>query len=703
VRRARSAAALLAVLVLAGLGLTVPAAPAGAAGEPGLARVAISTVTPPSPGPADTFVVVGRAVNAGSTPILGVSVRLRIDPLAITSRDALAEAASDDIQDNPADADLSGVSIDSSVVTNVADSLAAGGSTAFRISLPAADLQLSDFGVYPLTIEVRSLGADGQRATVGAVRTFIVYRGSTPVPTVRLSWLIPLQDRPLRDVNGRYDATGAGTLADSLDSGGRLDTLLAAGAGEPITWAVDPDLLEEAAGLAAGAPLSTGGTSTPDDGAASWVAALKAAKEVRALPYGDPDLTAQRRASLAGDLAAEVSTGTGTATRALGRTISPAPAWPVDGVTTPGTLTGIAGAGLSQVVLSGAAVRTPATETATPDALGALSGTALQVITSDPTLTSLATTDPRQLGNNTLARLRLLAETAMVAAEKPSNPRSVVIALPRDWAPQPGWARLLLTMDQVAPWIVPVDLTALTADPGAGPVRRLVPYPDGARANEVSADQLKVVRQTSSRLQRFTSILTNPDEYGPAYTAVLQRGESAGWRGDVSGGQAYVQAASDSLLLETRKVQIQPRGEVTLSSRTGRVPLAVHNGLTQDVRVAVDLTATPAFRLRMGKEVVRTVPAGSTSSFEVPASTSTDGRILVAASLSTPGGETFGSPVSFQLRATGYGRWAHAVASVLVVLLGLALIVRVIRRIRAGAAAADAAARDVIAEEAGQR
>ena len=46
---------------------------------------------------------------------------------------------------------------------------------------------------------------------------------------------------------------------------------------------------------------------------------------------------------------------------------------------------------------------------------------------------------------------------------------------------------------------------------------------------------------------------------------------------------------------------------------------------------------------------------------------------------------------------------ARLVAGVLVVLLGLAVIVRVVRRIRAGAAASDAAAADIIAEEAEHR
>ena len=114
-------------------------------------------------------------------------------------------------------------------------------------------------------------------------------------------------------------------------------------------------------------------------------------------------------------------------------------------------------------------------------------------------------------------------------------------------------------------------------------------------------------------------------------------------------------------------------------------------------------TSIPAFRLDAQPSEVQTLRAGSTASVEVPASATADGRIQVVARLTTPAGDPFGGTVAFDLRATGYGEVARLVAGVLVVLLGLAVIVRVVRRIRAGAAAADAAAADIIAEEAEHR
>jgi hypothetical protein len=261
----------------------------------------------------------------------------------------------------------------------------------------------------------------------------------------------------------------------------------------------------------------------------------------------------------------------------------------------------------------------------------------------------------------------------------------------------------MLTLDHVGPWISTTDLADLTADPGDAPTRRLGRYPESAQQAEVSQQQLRPVAQTFTRLHHFGDILTRPDEYLPSYTAALRRAQSAAWREHRADGQAYADQVAVSLLAETHKVHILPRGQVTLSSRTGGIPLAVRNGLTQDVRVAVQLTSTPAFRLDAAPSAVQTVRAGSTASIEVPASATADGRIPVTARLTTPAGEPFGGVVAFDLRATGYGELARLVAGVLVVLLGVAVVVRVVRRIRGGAAAADAAAADIIAEEAEHR
>ena len=394
---------------------------------------------------------------------------------------------------------------------------------------------------------------------------------------------------------------------------------------------------------------------------------------------------------------------TSAATRVLNKVTAAAPAWPVDGVTTAGTLLGAQASGLTQVVLASDDAQPTVATTATPDALGPLNGSGLQVVTSDSTLAGLAANDPRLLGNPTLARLahpgrdghdRGRASQRPTLRGRGPAPRLGTVGGVGEGDAHAGSRR---TMDR------PDGPHGPHGHPRRRPARRLGAYPESALQAEVSQQQLRPVAQTFSRLRRFGQILTNPDAFVPSYTAALRRAQSAAWREHPADGQAYADKVSAALLVETHKVRILPRGQVTLSSRTGGIPLAVRNGLTQDVRVSIQLTSIPAFRLDAQPSEVQTIRAGSTASVEVPASATADGRIPVTARLTTPAGEPFGGAVSFELRATGYGEVARLVAGVLVVLLGLAVIVRVVRRIRAGAAAADAAAADIIAEEAEHR
>src|SRR5260370_26993713 len=58
---------------------------------------------------------------------------------------------------------------------------------------------------------------------------------------------------------------------------------------------------------------------------------------------------------------------------------------------------------------------------------------------------------------------RYLAETAMIAAERPNLARSIVVAPPRRWDPPAGLAGDLLAETVSAPWLPPVSLGQLAA------------------------------------------------------------------------------------------------------------------------------------------------------------------------------------------------------------------------------------------------
>src|SRR5262249_59783504 len=61
-----------------------------------------------------------------------------------------------------------------------------------------------------------------------------------------------------------------------------------------------------------------------------------------------------------------------------------------------------------------------------------------------------------------------LAETAMIASERPGASRAVVAAPPSRWDPSPGLVAGLLEETVDTPWLRPVTLASLAATPPPG-------------------------------------------------------------------------------------------------------------------------------------------------------------------------------------------------------------------------------------------
>ena len=143
------------------------------------------------------------------------------------------------------------------------------------------------------------------------------------------------------------------------------------------------------------------------------------------------------------------------------------------------------------------------------------------------------------------------------------------------------------------------------------------------------------------------------------YEPALLSAQSTAWRGKgADAGRAFTADLTTQIGDAVTSVRLVPRGQVTLSSRSGIIPLAVQNSLDQDVRIRVRVTATPSVRLRSSPTEVITVPAGRTASVDVAAEATADATFPVVAVLLTEEGTTIGQPVALQgsrdrLRAGG--------------------------------------------------
>jgi hypothetical protein len=296
-----------------GLALGVPAAPAVAApaGIPVLAaptaedeaadserpvRIEVGRFEPRTITPGSLVTVTGTLTNTGPTPITDLSLRLQRGAV-ITTR---AELAAHQRDPDPASAVVP-------PFQPVPGEIDPGDELAFSYTVPAEELELAEDGVYPVLLNVNGAVDGVEQRRVAELPTYVVQQ--PPVPTARtaVAWLWPLVEPSHRTPSGAFGDDG---LAESVDTGGRLDRALAvierlpggvptgdAATPPPIevTLAVDPALVEELQLMASGPYEVDGEAGRGTEAAAAFLerlAAVAAVHPVVALPYGDVDADA---------------------------------------------------------------------------------------------------------------------------------------------------------------------------------------------------------------------------------------------------------------------------------------------------------------------------------------------------------------------------------------------------------------------------
>ena len=431
--------------------------------------------------------------------------------------------------------------------------LARGQARRVTYQTTVAELGLSRLGVYPVAFTVQS-AEDGEE--LGRLQTQLPYFPpgiDTTGTRVALVW--PLLDRPHRLTGGGEDRGAAGErppalfdddgLADAVRDGGRLDRLLdvaeqVAGSVR-LTLLVDPETIEELDRMTAGYRVgASAARSVPGRGAqaaAGWLGRLRqvAPKHLLvAVPYADPDVVALARGGNS-KLARVAQPDSDATARVLGVVPTTDVAWPPDGLLTDPALDEVVAQGAGVVVLDPAALpggpspdsgRTPSAASPLP----ALGGQAVALV-PDPVLQQLLTRGGQRRGGlpggSRVAEQRLLAELAMITAERPSDSRTLVLAPPRRWDPPVGYARDLVTDLGRLPWLTSVD--AVQAAAGTVPVDRgSLVYPSSAQRLEIQAAQVQQLGQVQALVEDFRGALDNADanaELSP-YGDALRRGGS---------------------------------------------------------------------------------------------------------------------------------------------------------------------------------
>jgi hypothetical protein len=679
---------------LAGLGATPAQAAAARPHDPPQPLVLrMRSITPdyiPDHGP---IVIHGTVTNASDEKWTAINVEGFVGSTPITSSAGLAKAAQ-----TPVDADVGHRITDPGTFDQVA-ALEPGQTASFTVRLPRSRLLVTEPGVYWFGVHALGSTAEGRSfSAAGRDRTFLPLVPSSATTSGRqepTALVVPIRAGVTRGSDGSIEDEGQ--WLSSLRSGALHDAVSVgrAAQGRPLTWVVDPAVLDVVRRLAAGnpvrtlgsdqattpggptpsssptasgAPSSSGGAETAASSATTRVAKrwlrhvhhLVGADtaQILGLPYGD----------LAVDPAARYDRPLLQASfRRTGHTLHP---WGLPlgrAVVPPGGR--LAGSTLTRLPHDTTVLLDDAAVSGRTNPVNRVSGRRVVLTSSGAVAGGPGPVDPL---SPLALRQRILSEAALRLLD---HQQPLVVQLPTHLR-HPITPRFFTGLD--VPWLRLTTLEGATA----GPVTRL------------SAGRLRAPTTASPQL--------GPEFYGDADEVlahgrvlqsvlagnkVLHRRLFEETTGNASytsaqdpyGALARVRSTSDWVDGNLGGITLSAPEKVTLASASGRFSAQVSNDLDVPVIVKVRAVSDPQLHIT-GGETVQLPPHGRTTVL-LNASTHVLGVHNVTLELTDQTGRPLGSTDQFPMRAEQVSRLIWVIIGAGVALLFAAIIVRLTRRI----------------------
>jgi hypothetical protein len=583
--------------------------------------------------------------------------------------------------------------------------LSAGHALTFSMSFKISELRgkglLPSAGVYPMQVTATGIKeGDAQASDLATASTFLPYIPTTaPAAVTPLAWLIPLTADPALLADGDFTSNA---LTSDVASGGRLKRLLdALHSASVASVTLDPALIRTLSLAANGryvvaVPGKTTGRLEPANAASKdWLNELRASSNLSVipLPYDDVDVEAllHSGASNLADAARKrgddvLKLGLLNTTTSVTSDIAVPPGGLVD---TSGAKYYSTTAGASALVLSPDAV--PSTGD-NPGASAKSSSTPTQLLLSDDVLNRLVTagvpasTTPRLAEQEVLAELaEAHIEDGFATASTTASSRPLLIAPPDGWNPTSAWLSRLLTDTTRLPWVKQTSVSSLL-DSATEP-RAALQYPTATRAGEVPS---YLVQSSLGITTSTQGVFSNPQPAGAAEPqspdSILQpirdaalASVSSRWRSDPSQAFPFRNSAEIALTSLAQQVKVVASPQVTLTSRSGKVPVTIENDLGAAVDVSLVLSSLDRSRVSSDTVITRNVRAGQKVQVEVEVKAASAGTFPVRLTLYTTDGRPLGTSVQVLVRSTTYGVVATIFTIVALSVLGLAVLFRAVR------------------------
>ncbi len=710
------AAAVAAVLLSSVLGAPCAAArslgPRAAedTGEAPLA-VTISSITPSTLPARGNVTLTGEITNRSESEWTDLQVFLVMDSTPMTTSAELEEATA-----SPEATDVGDRITAPGLYDKVGD-LAPGESTHYALSVPRSKLPAGGPGVYWLSVHVLGTNEDGRiEGADGRARSLI---SSVPAraPQTTLSLVVPLRGTARRTSDGRIANVRAWNraLADDGRLGRLLELAQTSTPDVPLTWLVDPAVLETARSLAGGNPgfdlaptdtesgVGDGGESpspgsesseTPgpvdpeesqDADATDQLAEVAAeaqqaeawlneftdtasAQTLLTLPYGDVDVATLLRGNFGSILDRANELGEKLMVD-LGLDGTPVVA-PSSGLLPNQALENLDPG--RTLMLSQHAVDTDASTVR-------LSQGSEAVLTSD--VARIGGPSPSSPFDALALRQRILAEAA-VHGLTGAQGRPLVVATPDRWDPGSDWQTASFFAGLDVPWIRAVDVPTAQATSGPQDYEGKLVYSRADHRREIPVGNVLTTQELDAAGSVLAELLTRNDTIDDQVGRAAMLGTSTNVQRRPHRARVMTRRIAEQIHGQLGSVSVEGTPLVTMSSQSGNFQVTVVNELEEPVTVGID-AETGSDELEIRAPDIVSLGPGQRASVRLAVTAKGTGVHSVLISPTTRDGRPLGRSTQVKVRSSQVGLVIWLIMGTGAAVFFAAIGARILRRVRA--------------------
>jgi len=535
-----------------------------------------------------------------------------------------------------------------------------------------------DDGAYPVRIVVRagSLASD-------PIDTQMIFFSHPPLEPLGIGLVIPLHNPSIYTDGNHPGVVTDNSLELSLTSGrlARLMDALEKYPQTPITLAPSGLLVDMLADLSNGfvkRAKNKNLTVGPEDGVAQLAArtlarlkllSVRPPTRVVAMPYSAASVGVLTRAGLDDLAQAQV---TETRSRLSPESGGILPVKPVEGWLVPvypaldePTLASLQRSGVNRLVLPPSSLREESRllTRATPVEVETRTGT-VRALVEDATLKQSLT--PGKETGAIVDRQRFLADTATVMLERPSQKRALVVVAPIDWSPKTAAIEGILSSLSSAIWTRAETVDGILDSFSAPFPRATLASPEGFRdlaPESPGDDYFGDLKQANNAIQKFGE-LAPPGERLAGLQRRLLIAESADWWGSrrlVEKGKEFARAIPPEVAEQMTSIRAPGAQVITLTSRTGIIPLSVSTRLSYPVDVILRLQSDK-LRFPDGNRIVISKLTPPNKTVEVRTIARATGTFPLRVQIQTSTGRVI-SETRLTIRSTAYNVVAVSVTA----------------------------------------